>query len=198
MNIETPGPASQTEYVTVEPTDAPQLFLATPWPRFWARLLDVYLLSMPAAFLLGIVFPTFFIPAADGSPPNPFLIAMVVLPLVMIMDAVVASFFGTTAGKALAGLQVRRIDGKKMSVETSLKRSALVYVKGLALGLPVICLFTYKNGFDAVKDGGLCSWDQDTLTRVYSKSNNSVRTVFVAIAAILMLMILQAIDKMSG
>lgn len=91
-----------------------------------------------------------FVPAADGSPPNPFLIAMVVLPLVMIMDAVVASFFGTTAGKALAGLQVRRIDGKKMSVETSLKRSALVYVKGLALGLPVICLFTYKKGFDAV------------------------------------------------
>lgn len=194
MNIEVPGPASYEDHPLAETPHDSQPSLAAPWPRFWAKSFDVNLLAMPAGFLIALVFPTFFIAEADGSPPNPILLGMAITPLVMIMDAVLTSYFGTTVGKALAGLEVRDLEGNKVNIETSFKRSALVCVKGLALGIPGIAIFTQWSGYNAVKLAGITSWDETTKTRVYNKSNSLSRTVLVAIFAVAMLIFISFLN----
>lgn len=180
---------------TVDYIDESLSDLAKPWPRFWARLFDVYLLSIPAAFIMGLVFPALFVVGSDGRPPNTFLIGAACLPLVLLLDAFITSVFGTTPGKALAGLHVADLERRNIGLETSLKRNALVWFKGLALGVPIIALFTYKSGYDAVKSNGLTSWDESTESRVFNKSNSPARTLLVGALALAVLLGLNILDK---
>jgi uncharacterized RDD family membrane protein YckC len=171
-----------TGYATTFYTDG-EFDLARAWPRFWARLFDIVLYSLPVGLVAGLLAPGLFTSLPAGRAGD-ILAGLLALPIVMIIDALVISYFGTSPGKAIAGLKVETFDGKKLSVETSLRRNLLVYLKGLGLGLPVICLVTYSQSYTAVRDDGTASWDDDTGTRVLGSSSNEVRTVLVAVLAL--------------
>lgn len=169
--------------------------LARPWPRFWARIFDVFLYSIPASIILALAFPSFFA-AAESPGANPFIAGMVILPLVMVLDAVIVSLMGTSPGKAIAGLYVAATDESKLNLETSLKRGGLVYLKGLVLGLPLLNLIGYASGYSAVKENGVTSWDQDTDSRVYSSASSGGRTVLVGVLAVFLVGVMNALAKM--
>ena len=171
--------------------------LATAWPRFWARIFDISIYSVPAALLLGIVFPSFFGSSAFQGPAGNLVSGMVILPFSMIIDATIISFFGSSPGKAIAGLYVAGLDQERLSFETSFRRNALVYLKGMVFGLPLFSLIGYVNGQSAIRDHGMTSWDEDTETRVYSSSNNFGRTFLIGILAFIALGLNNALSKMS-
>lgn len=171
--------------------------LATAWPRFWARIFDISIYSVPAALLIGIVFPSFFTSSAFQGPTGNLVSGMVMLPFSMIIDATIIAFFGSSPGKAIAGLYVAGLDQERLSFETSFQRNALVYLKGMILGLPLFALIGYINGQSAIRDHGITSWDEHTKTRVYASSNNAGRTVLIGILAVIALGLNNALSKMA-
>jgi hypothetical protein len=171
---------------------------ASAWSRFWARTFDTIIYAFPTGFLLGMAFPSFFAGPTFNSPGGEYLAGILILPVVMIVDAVVISTFGTSLGKAIAGLTVEDLDGQKPRLENSLRRNLLVYGKGLVLGLPLLCLVGYSSGYSAVKENGITSWDDETNTRVCTTSGSSgARTVLIGVLAILALALSNAVSKMS-
>jgi uncharacterized RDD family membrane protein YckC len=171
--------------------------LARAWPRFWARTFDTFLYSLLAGLVIGLLFPSFFMAEIFEGRGGAILIGLLILPFVMIIDAVIISKFGSSLGKAIAGLRVADIDHEKLTLETSLRRNMQVYLKGLALGIPLLNLAAYGNAHAAVRDQGLTSWDQATGSRVFATSNNEFRTVAIAVLAIATIAVDRALAQMT-
>ncbi len=72
-----------------------------------------------------------------------------------------------------------------------MNRNWQVYVKGLALGLPLVALFTLVNAYGKVKTGLETSWDESINTRVLSKGASLGRTM---VTATLYMLVIFAID----
>lgn len=161
-----------------------ELGLARPWSRFWARIFDIFLYSFPIGLALGLIFPTLFEASWTQGRAGAYVLGFLALPLVMILDAAVIAMTGTSPGKAIAGLKVRDLDGRKLTFETAARRNLQVYWKGLAIGLPILNLVAYGSGYSAVKEAGLTSWDEDTGTRVLAVEGGEYRIVLIAIFAI--------------
>ena len=161
-----------------------ELGVAWPWPRFWARIFDTFLYSVPIGALLGLVFPTLFEADWTQGRFGAYVLGFLALPLVMVLDAAVIAMTGTSPGKAIAGLRVLDLDRQKLTFETAARRNLQVYWKGLAIGIPLLNLVAYGSGYTDVKETGLTTWDQDTDTRVFVVDGSEYRTIFIAVLAI--------------
>ena len=163
--------------------------LARAWPRFWARVFDVTIYSLVVGLILGLLFPSLFMATWLQGRGGALLLGVLLLPVIMVVDAAVIAWTGTSPGKAIAGLRVRDINSEKLSLESSLTRNIQVYVKGLVFGLPLLCLIGYSNGFNQVKDGGITAWDEDSESRVIATDPSEWRTFLIGalgIAAIVL------------
>ena len=169
---------------------------AQPWARFWARIVDITVLSLPVGLVIGILFPTFATSMADKGNSQANLFGLLILPLVLLLDAAIISITGSSIGKSLAGIRVETQAHEKLPMETSLKRNLLLWVKGLILGLPLFSLIGYWNGYKEVQESGSTSWDKDTSTQMVDVGGNLVRTSLTAILAILCLAFSNALSRM--
>lgn len=163
-----------------------EIELGRAWPRFWARTFDLAIYGLPIAFISAVAFPTVFTAISSSKGPN-YLVGMLILPLMMIIDAVIISLLGSSPGKAIAGLYVADMHGNRLTLETSLRRNLQVYVGGLLLGIPLVCLIGYGQAYNQIKESGITTWDESTETRVLSTSDNGARTFLIGTLAIVAL-----------
>jgi len=70
------------------------------------------------------------------------------------------SSFITTPGKALLGIKIRDLFGKKISYTTGMKRGFLVWLNGMGIGIPFIAFFTMIFAYRRLKRNGITSWDE--------------------------------------
>ena len=99
-----------------------------PWQRFWARWLDVSLAAGAAAIFLALVFHT---GAAVGSSRVIGGVSrMIGWVLVLAIEPLLLSTWGTTPGKWLMGLELRDHAGKKLSYREGFWRTWGVLWKG--------------------------------------------------------------------
>ncbi len=107
------------------------------WPRFWARVIDVSILSLVVGFAVGFVFsrylPSFYFKMV--AIPD-FAFSILLTPLVSLSIAIMMSLFGTTIGKVIVGVKVQNLSGLNRFAFHFL-RELKVWVFGLALGLPL-------------------------------------------------------------
>jgi hypothetical protein len=82
------------------------------------------------------------------------------------LEAWLLSSFGSTPGRALLRVQVRRLDGGLPAFSQALRRSFHVYWKGLALGLPFISLVAMLWARQTLLQRGITPWDEANETRV--------------------------------
>lgn len=134
---------------------------AGPWARFWAQWLDIYLVRAMLMVLLALAG---FRLERDGTR---FLGFVLMLPVGLMVQALLLSTIGTTPGKALLGLRVRRWDDGLADRRTLLRRQGLLWFKGLALGLPVINLITLYQSKQDLDRARLTRWDEAAGTDVY-------------------------------
>jgi len=128
----------------VDPLNYP---MAKRWPRFFARIFDVWWELLLVATILELVLDRYsagFIEWFNG-PGSGQIFAILCLPIALFLDAILYKVFGNTPGKALSGLKVGTIDGKSLSFPQYLKRNLELWASGLALGVPLINLFTMSN-----------------------------------------------------
>ena len=130
-----------------------------PWRRYWAKMTDTSVFVV-----LFIVVGTAFFPQlwADENPAA--VISVLVMALFVVWDAILLWAFHTTPGRWLAGARLFSEVDKELRLPRLLKRNALLYVKGLALGISIFALFTAANGYSKVSKGRAVSWDIATNT----------------------------------
>lgn len=172
--------------IEMDTVDVESLDLARPWPRLWARSFDVLVYALPVGMIIGMLFPQLFYYEIFQGPFGDLAAGIVVLPVIMVIDAVIISLTGTSPGKAIAGLRVVTMEARKPSMETSLMRNIRCYFQGLAAGIPLANFITYVLSYQRVREQDTAWWDDATDTRVMSVANDGTRTWAIAICFILL------------
>jgi len=133
-----------------------------PWLRFWARTTDNLLFAYLVGFLLGIgseagisIFDSFF------ELPNLLIGLLILIPYVFVEPAMLSAW-GTTPTRAMLRIRLRKATGDKMlSYSEALSRSFKVWVRGLALGIPLVSLVTMLTAYHRLNGSGITSWDKE-------------------------------------
>jgi uncharacterized RDD family membrane protein YckC len=166
--------------------------IATPWRRFWARLLDLLLGSVVIGLIVGALRPSW--EAEHGA-----LLNLLAIPGALLIDSLVYTAFGTTPAKAIAGIGViNESSGDRLPFRVYFKRNFEVYLFGLGLGLPIISLITLIVSYRKVARGELSSWDLYAESKVNARSRSRVRTWIVAAIYLTLLaavMLLEVYDR---
>lgn len=151
--------------------------MATRWPRFFARIFDMWWETLLVAFVLGAVlgrYSTSFVEWING-PGASQLFGILCLPFALILDAAIYRLIGNTPGKALLGLKVGLLDASPLSFGQYLSRNMAIWVKGLAFGFPLINLFTMAHQSGRLGKGQQASYDESTGYRVRARPIGWVR-----------------------
>jgi len=127
--------------------DRPPVPPARPWVRWWARGFDGGLVASAITVLFGSN-PLIVLPAT-------YLAARIVYPLQL-------SLFGTTLGKWLLGTRVEREEGGRPTFGQAFRREWLCLLKGEALCVPIINLYTAVAAFSGLVHLGTTAWDEAT------------------------------------
>ncbi|WP_158515695.1 RDD family protein [Pararhizobium polonicum] len=170
--------------------------LAGPWERLWARLLDVYIFTLvlggAAAVLADLYMPSFLV--GFFNLPG-VLLDIIFLPFAGLAAAAIMRITGTTIGKAIVGIKVRRLSGPN-TLPFLLKREFKVWIFGLGIGLPLINLITMINQHRHISKTGSAGYDQGVAQVTSRGSLARCSVAALAFAAILFsAWHLEAIDK---
>lgn len=167
--------ATHSEYLTQ---------LATPWRRYWARFLDLTIFSILLALAAGFIMPSLFVEGGPFyGPGSDQLVGWLVLPFAMIADGIVLGLFGTTPGKAIAGVHVSGVRGARLKVGDAIQRNLQVWWYGLGTGFPIISLFTLISAYRKASRGEPMRWETSTGGRSYAKGT-AARTVLTALICV--------------
>ena len=80
-----------------------ELPLAGPWRRFFGRLIDLWALALPTAFLVSVAGSAASLEFAlwIQEPGSQYAFGWLIVPLILFSEAIIYAVFGTTLGKAL-------------------------------------------------------------------------------------------------
>lgn len=172
-----------------------------PWRRYFAKQCDVLLFSLVSMFGLMISL-TVVSPEAAGrlgeGMNNQLVATMLSLFLWAILEWLCLTFVGTTPGRALYGIELRMVDGSKLSGATALSRAFLVGVKGMGLGIPLVALVTCIVGYNVLNKDGRSTWDAELGTRVTHIQWSPLRALSVVLVTTVLffaLVVLLAMEK---
>lgn len=137
-----------------------------PWYRFWARALDYMWFGGLVWMLLSLLLPQdkmeWIMKMVIAGAPLNSLVFLCYAPL----EAWMLSWRGTTPGRALMCIQVLRHDGRLLTFEQALWRSFQVFVKGVALLLPIANLFAMAWWRVRLMQKGVTPWDESSKSTV--------------------------------
>lgn len=127
-----------------------------PFRRLFARMLDRAFLNI---LILLLVYSVFRV-----RPVTRFGVDFIgygAAWLLIVLEALMISFFGTTPGKWLMGIRIDHYSGDKMPFRAALARSFGVFVQGQGLGIPVYELICMWKSYKKCKEGAEQEWDEE-------------------------------------
>lgn len=129
------------------------------WRRFLARHLDLAICLAVLVLVWQPQSPQAMLASFD-------LLALLSVALWPWLEAVLLTTVGNTPGKALLKLRLLREDGGRPDFGTALKRSLLVWIRGIGLGLPIVKLIACVLAFNDYTRNGRSAWDIHSGTQV--------------------------------
>ncbi|TKW60628.1 MAG: RDD family protein [Blastochloris viridis] len=133
-----------------------------PWRRYFAKIIDIILFSCVVGLVMGFVAPEF----SGKLFKNEHVAGILILPFWLPVEALLMTLWGTTLAKWCMGIRVEGPAGGRLPYFSSLKRSCLAYVYGMALGIPLISLFTLIGSYMDIRKGNKTYWDKTCDTTV--------------------------------
>ena len=148
-----------------------------PWMRYFARVLDLYAFTILIGVASAIVIPQLAPFHLEVASVSEFWMLMFLFPLLMFipLESLFLCTCGTTPGKWMFGLRVETHEGGMPDFSTALRRSALVWWRGLALGAPIVCLFTLNHAKNVLDRAGVATWDRDMAVQVWHRKATTFR-----------------------
>ncbi|NLT71571.1 MAG: RDD family protein [Verrucomicrobiaceae bacterium] len=194
---------------STRPLDAPAPSGAAartrPFVRFWARMFDYTAVSVLIFQLSDAAVPqplpgeslaeVFGRYLAELQKPEALVFARTLFFALIgwhFLEAVLIHLFGTTPGKALFGIRVRKITGEPLPMKTSLGRSFYVYVLGVGFYQFPLILIGMIFSFFRIHSTGDCLWDQHLKIRVENPPLGALR-IGLAFCAFFALFLLQSV-----
>ncbi len=123
--------------------------------RLFARLFDWYLTLSALLCLMSLL----------GQSPagmNDFAVGLGVALLTLLLEPLLLRLFATTPGKALLGLRIHEMDGRKLPYGEGLTRTLLLYWYGFGAGIPIWSLVQLYRSMKRCLDQEPQPWDADT------------------------------------
>lgn len=121
-----------------------------PWLRFLARMFDysilLLILSLVNKYLNNSKYEIGYLY---------FFTFLIWIPI----EAFFVSKYRATPGKLLLKTKLYSETKKRISYQIALKRSVLVWMRGMGFGLPIISAFTMLFAYSRLKATGSTSWD---------------------------------------
>lgn len=135
-----------------------------PWRRYLARITDMGLYG----FLWTVVSTmAFSIRRTPGSTLGFQILDFLVTVLLMLaLEPVFLAVWGTTPGKRIFGITVRRKDGERLSYEQGLFRTWRVFSSGMGFDIPVYNLFRMYKNYQICRERKELDWDEECLVKV--------------------------------
>lgn len=153
---------------SIEVTPFERTLANQAWARWLARSIDIFLLVpvLMALYLgLGLAVELGRLPADFTAwMYDPLLSAVVdtvvLLILVALWDPLFLSNTGTTPGKWIMGVRVRRLDEQRVGFFTALARALWVFTVGLGLLIPMVSLICMVSARSQLVRDRRTSWDK--------------------------------------
>lgn len=124
-----------------------------PWRRLWARTFDFTIYNL----MLYVLFPSMF--HSEGF--NIFLILAQII-LLVALEPLMLCLFYTTPGKAIWGMTITSLEGKRLSYKEALNRTLLVLQHGLGFCAPFLMEYMQYSSLTAAEAGKELIWEQDS------------------------------------
>jgi hypothetical protein len=125
-----------------------------PWVRYWARIIDLFLFSV----CFGLVASIFAGRALNRV--DVLRLGLLSDFLWCFVEAGFLAIWGYTPAKAFFKISVRNSNGAKLDYKSALSRAFDVWFRGLAMGIPLIALFTMTTAYRTLTKKGITTWDQ--------------------------------------
>jgi uncharacterized RDD family membrane protein YckC len=156
-----------------------------PWSRFWARNFDV--------LFHGIIFSVIWVIMDDQSLVNinSNLLGILILFGWVFIEGIYMATWGTTLGKSLFKISVRNSIGTKLSTKQAFKRSRLVWLRGMGIGIGIVSLVAHILGYNKLVKDGITTWDKEMDLIVFHDKISIIRgiLIFVILLSIYSLLI---------
>ena len=141
------------------PVSKSEVLKNSPWSRYFARALDLTVMGAIAGLIVGYASafwaPTFYYQLLNLHPQAQ---AILLLPIALVINGLVAAIFGTTMGKKVMGLRFIYLNGR-LGLAGHVLRELKVWVQGLALGIPIAWIFTGLAQYRRITAGEPASYD---------------------------------------
>ena len=163
-----------------------------PWVRYWARMFDLYLISIVSGIIISILYPDAL--SEQNSDQFDRLFGFTVFLVWVFIESLFLSTPGTTPGKWLFKIRLIPPSGKTPDYSTAFSRSFKVWWCGLGIGFPLISLMTLIVSYNKLTKNGITSWDRDNGFTVAHERIGPLRVIF-AIAFFVSFLLLVAIGS---
>lgn len=137
-----------------------------PWRRYFARSVDLAIVSLIGLWLLVFLVALLAPPAHAQTADTPnasggeFVLAVMALLLSIPVNSLTIGVSGGSVGKWIFGVKVLRPDGRPIGVWAALVRELKVLLFGYGLLIPLVNLGTMIWSFMYLADKGHTQWDR--------------------------------------
>lgn len=160
-----------------------------PWVRYWARMFDLYLISIVSGIAISILYPD-----ALSEQNSDQLFGLAVIFAWVFIESLFLSTTGTTPGKWLFKIRLIPPSGETPDYSTAFSRSFKVWWRGFGTGFPLVSLITLIVSYNKLTKNGITTWDRDNGFTVAHEQIGPLRVIF-AIAFFVSLLLLVAIES---
>jgi hypothetical protein len=108
------------------------------------------------------------------------------------------STWGTTPGKSLLNIQIRKTDNSIPTYGDALSRSFNVWLKGLGIGIRPVAIIALIYAYIKLSNNGTTSWDQVGEYKVFHKEVGIVRAALVCLYFTACLTLVGLLSKVLG
>ena len=129
-----------------------------PWRRYFARAMDLSLVTLVIYLILALAF---HVNLSNLNGLLEWFLGLFCWLVLVPLEALCLSRWGTTPGKWLMGLRLEHVNGQLLRFEDAAWRACRVFIKGEGLTLPFYNLYRLWKSYKAVTDGEGVEWDED-------------------------------------
>lgn len=132
---------------------------ARPWPRYFARLIDIHFISLFVGMGAGILAMAFEWNFIDKIHDSAYTIvsAAVWIPI----EAIFLAAFGKTPGKWIMNITVISATDVPMDYQKAIRRSLMVWLRGYGLGIGIVAFIAMIIAYNQLTRYGVTTWDRD-------------------------------------